>query len=72
MVYIILYIHAVMSLYYNNYYEFSVHFTIICVQFVDGLPGDEMQSLLMIKVLARKPGWKDSNFQVCVCVRACV
>ena len=23
-----------------------------------------MQSLLMIKVLARKPGWKDSNFQV--------
>ena len=22
-----------------------------------------MQSLLMIKVLARKPGWKDSNFQ---------
>ncbi|CAI8010225.1 Cytoskeleton-associated protein 5 [Geodia barretti] len=33
-------------------------------QFVEGLPGDEMQSLLMIKVLARKPGWKDSNFQV--------
>ena len=26
-------------------------------------PGD-MQSLLFCKVLARKPGWKDSNFQV--------
>ena len=23
-----------------------------------------MQSLLFCKVLARKPGWKDSNFQV--------
>ena len=23
-----------------------------------------MQSLLFVKVLARKPGWKDSNFQV--------
>ena len=26
-------------------------------------PGD-MQSLLCIKVMGRKPGWKDSNFQV--------
>jgi len=33
-------------------------------QFVDGLPGDEMQSHLFVKVLAKKPGWKDSNFQV--------
>ena len=30
---------------------------------MEGLPGDEMHSLLMIKVLARKPGWKESNFQ---------
>ena len=34
------------------------------LQFIEGLPGDEMQSLLFCKVLARKPGWKDSNFQV--------
>ena len=33
-------------------------------QFIDGLPGDEMQAYLVIKVLARKPGWKESNFQV--------
>lgn len=33
-------------------------------EFVEGLPGDQMQSLLFIKVLALKPGWKDSNFQV--------
>ncbi len=33
-------------------------------QFVTGLPADEMQSLLFVKVLGKKPGWKDSNFQV--------
>lgn len=33
-------------------------------EFVEALPPDEMQSLLFIKVLNRKPGWKDSNFQV--------
>lgn len=34
------------------------------LQFVNGLPADEMQSLLFLKVLGKKPGWKDSNFQV--------
>ncbi len=34
------------------------------LQFVEGLSPSEMQSLLFCKVLARKPGWKDSNFQV--------
>ena len=33
-------------------------------EFVESLPPDQMQSLLFAKVLARKPGWKDSNFQV--------
>ncbi|XP_064399412.1 cytoskeleton-associated protein 5-like isoform X3 [Halichondria panicea] len=33
-------------------------------KFVEGLSPSEMQSLLFCKVLARKPGWKDSNFQV--------
>ena len=34
------------------------------VQFLEGLAPAEMQSLLFCKVLAKKPGWKDSNFQV--------
>lgn len=34
------------------------------LQFVEGLSPADMQSLLICKVLARKPGWKDSNFQV--------
>ena len=33
-------------------------------QFIEGLAPDQMQSLLFCKVLAKKPGWKDSNFQV--------
>ena len=33
-------------------------------EFVEGLQPQDMQSLLFVKVLARKPGWKDSNFQV--------
>ena len=32
-------------------------------EFVEGLQPQDMQSLLFVKVLARKPGWKDSNFQ---------
>ena len=36
------------------------------MQFVEGQSPDEMQSLLYCKVLAKKPGWKDSNFQVMV------
>ena len=31
---------------------------------MEGLAPDQMQSLLFCKVLAKKPGWKDSNFQV--------
>ncbi len=38
--------------------------TVSLLQLVEGLPPSEMQSLLFCKVLARKPGWKDSNFQV--------
>lgn len=34
------------------------------IQFIETLPTDQMQSLLFCKVLAKKPGWKDSNFQV--------
>ena len=33
-------------------------------EFLEGLPPDQIQSLLFIKVLERKPGWKDNNFQV--------
>jgi cytoskeleton-associated protein 5 len=33
-------------------------------EFVEGQSPDQMQSMLYVKVLARKPGWKDSNFQV--------
>ena len=33
-------------------------------EYVEGLQPQDMQSLLFVKVLARKPGWKDSNFQV--------
>lgn len=33
-------------------------------EMVEGLSPSDMQSLLFVKVLARKPGWKDSNFQV--------
>lgn len=31
---------------------------------MEGQAPAEMQSLLCCKILARKPGWKDSNFQV--------
>lgn len=33
-------------------------------QFIDGLSPSDMKSLLFVKVLEKKPGWKDSNFQV--------
>ena len=33
------------------------------LQFVCGQSPGEMQSLLYCKVLSRKPGWKDTNFQ---------
>ena len=39
-------------------------FFFLSVQFIEGLAPDQMQSLLFCKVLAKKPGWKDSNFQV--------
>ena len=32
-------------------------------EFVEGLSPGDMQSLLFVKVLARKPGWEESNFQ---------
>ncbi len=31
---------------------------------MEGQSAEELQCLLCCKVLARKPGWKDSNFQV--------
>ena len=31
---------------------------------MEGLSPEEIQSHLFVKVLAKKPGWKDSNFQV--------
>ena len=33
-------------------------------EFIQGLSPGEMNSILFIKVLGKKPGWKDSNFQV--------
>ena len=37
---------------------------VLCFQLVEAMEPAKMQSLLFIKVLGLKPGWKDSNFQV--------
>ena len=34
------------------------------VQLLEGMEPANIQSLLFVKVLGLKPGWKDSNFQV--------
>ena len=34
------------------------------MQLLEGMEPASMQSLLFVKVLGLKPGWKDSNFQV--------
>ena len=39
-------------------------FIFLRLQLVEGQDSAEMQSLLCLKILAKKPGWKDSNFQV--------
>ena len=33
-------------------------------QFIEAMSPSDMKSLLFVKVLEKKPGWKDSNFQV--------
>lgn len=36
----------------------------VFVQLLEGMEPAKIQSLLFVKVLGLKPGWKDSNFQV--------
>lgn len=41
-----------------------MHVIFVFVQLLEGMEPAKIQSLLFVKVLGLKPGWKDSNFQV--------
>ena len=37
---------------------------LLCVKMVEGMAAEEVQSLLLVKILGMKPGWKETMFQV--------
>ena len=38
---------------------------------VEGMPAEEIQSLLLVKILGMKPGWKETMFQVHTHMHVC-
>ena len=46
------------------YVHMYIYIFMYFVQLLEGMEPSKIQSLLFVKVLGLKPGWKDSNFQV--------
>ena len=38
--------------------------SVVCVKMVEEMAVEEVQSLLLVKILGMKPGWKETMFQV--------
>ena len=42
----------------------NVCVSVVCVKMVEEMAVEEVQSLLLVKILGMKPGWKETMFQV--------
>jgi len=55
-------------IYFETYYSFANFIIILAIENIqitlEGMDPSEVEAELVIRFLSKKPGWKESNFQV--------